>query len=265
MDQMSELAVSIRDVGAGDPVVILPGMFGIESRFPVCDEIFRDSRVLTFTHPGYSGTKRPLWCNSVEDLAYAYMEEIEKRELRNVTLVGFSLGGWVACEIAVRRPPWLSRVLLIDSLGVRAGAVTDRSFADVFATAFDRVRADAFCDAEAPDRYLANATEEDRMDIAFGQEALAAYGWKPYLHSSKLPRRLSRVNVPVAVLWGNDDKIADIGNGKLLAASIPGASFQEIPEAGHHPHIDNPRMFNECVRRFLREGTDAASQEATAQ
>lgn len=264
MDQMSEVTVNIRDTGAGEPVVVLPGMFGIESRFPLCDDMFGDRRVLTVTHPGYSGTTRPLWCNSVEDLAYAYMEEIEKLGLTDVTLAGFSLGGWVACEIAVHRPAWLSRMILVDSLGVRAGSVTDRSHADVFATAFDQVRADAFYDSEAPDRYLPNTSEEDRMDIAYGQEALAAYGWKPYLHSKKLPRRLRRVAVPVAVLWGSEDKIASISNGRLLASFIPEASFEEIPNAGHHPHIDNPALFNECVRRFLREGKDA-SKEAFAQ
>lgn len=261
---MSEIAVTIRDTGAGQPVIILPGMFGIESRFPVCDPLFEDSRLLTFTHPGYSGTPRPLWCNSVSDLAYLYMEEIEKRGLGDVILVGFSLGGWVACEIALHRPAWLSRMILVDSLGARAGSTTDRSFADVFAVPFDQVRKDAFHEDGTADRYLPTKSEADRLDIAYGQEALAAYGWQPYLHDRKLPRRLHRVNVPVAVIWGQDDRIADIRNGRLLANSIPDASFEAIPNAGHHPHIDNQPQFDQCVQRFLNEGA-GASREAFAQ
>lgn len=264
LDLTSQLEVTIREVGEGPPVVVLPGMFGIESRFPVCDDIFAGRRVLTVTHPGYAGTARPLWCNAVEDLAFAYMEAIEARGLTEVVLAGFSLGGWVACEIAVHRPPWLSRVLLVDSLGVRAGERTDRTYADVFATAFDKVRGDAFQNGQAADRYLPIASEDDRLDVAYGQEALAAYGWKPYLHSRKLPRRLRRVNVPVAVVWGREDRIADISNGRLLASSIPGASFEEIPQAGHHPHLDNPPAFKDCVRRFLDQAP-AGPKEASEQ
>lgn len=261
MFDASELSLDVRDRGRGAPIVVLPGMFGIESRYPVCDEMFVGRRTLTFTHPGCSGTKRPLWCNSVEDLAYAYIDEIELRALRDVVLVGFSLGGWVACEIAVRRPTWLSKMLLVDSLGVRAGLVTERSFADVFAMTLEDVRSVAFVSPKTADRYLPSSTDEDRLEIAQSQEALAAYGWKPYLHDPKLVRRLRRVDVPTLILWGREDKIANITNGELLASSIPGASFEAIAQASHHPHLDNPSAFAQRASKFLLESIDPPKQK----
>ncbi|WP_275560248.1 alpha/beta hydrolase [Streptomyces sp. 5-6(2022)] len=96
------LPLTVRDVGAGRPVLVLHGGGGPASVSGVVDHFAATSRVLAPTHPGWEDTPRPEWFSDVGDLVETYLDLLDDRDLRDVLVLGSSFGGWIAAEMAVR-------------------------------------------------------------------------------------------------------------------------------------------------------------------
>ena len=106
------------DTGQGLPYLLLHGGAGPMSFTGLGTLLARHGRVVTPTHPGFGGTDRPPEMDSVGALATRYVELIEDLDLADVCVVGNSLGGWVAAEMAALRPPRVSALILVDAVGI---------------------------------------------------------------------------------------------------------------------------------------------------
>src|ERR1044071_2856459 len=115
------IAVETEIVGAGPPLLFLPGGDYVVQNRPFLDRLAQRFRVIAPRHPGFGNTPRPAWFRSVHDIAYLYLDLIDRLDLNDALLVGHSFGGWLALEIAVRAPARLGRLVLIDSLGLKFG------------------------------------------------------------------------------------------------------------------------------------------------
>ncbi len=93
-------------------------------------------------------------------------------------------------------------------------------------------------------------SEADLLPIARSREALARYGWQPYMHDPKLKQRLHRIRVPTLVLWGEADRIVAPSYGQAYAAALPSARFELLARAGHFPHLEAPDRFAASVLAF---------------
>ncbi|MQA16677.1 MAG: alpha/beta fold hydrolase [Pseudonocardiaceae bacterium] len=238
--------------GSGAPLVVLHGASGPTPDAPFVDLLAQQNRVVVPSHPGFGRSSLPEWMDSVEDLVYVYLDLLEEYDDRAVTLVGVSLGGWVAAELAVRRPQWLGRLVLVDAVGIRVGGREDRDIADIWAVGTEELLRIGFHDPDKGRQYMSlEGKSKDQLEIvARNQESAVLFGWEPYLHNPKLRRRLDRIDVPTLVLWGASDRITHPDYGKAYAASIPGATFQLVEDAGHFPHIEQPHEFAAAVGRF---------------
>jgi pimeloyl-ACP methyl ester carboxylesterase len=87
--------------------------------------------------------------------------------------------------------------------------------------------------------------------LARNWDALALYAWRPHMYNPQLKHWLRRIAVPTLVLWGAKDGIVTPDYGRAYARLIPGADFEAIGEAGHHPELEQPRAFVDHVARFL--------------
>jgi len=135
-------------------------------------------------------------------------------------------------------------------VGIKVGDRTTRDIADMFAITETDFNALAYCDpARAAHDYAAMPEAEVRA-VARNREALARYGWSPYLHDPKLKSRLHRIRIPTLVLWGAADRILSEAYGRAYCAAIPGARFETIDRAGHFPHIEAPAEFARRVFAF---------------
>src|SRR5260370_30206892 len=126
------LTVRIDERGTGRPLLVLHGGGGPQSVAGFAAAAAARAHVLTPTHPGFAGTPRPEWFNSVADLALTYLELLERLDLHEVMVVGFSMGGWIASELAVRDTARLSSLVLVDAVGIQVKAP---EIADVFSLA----------------------------------------------------------------------------------------------------------------------------------
>src|SRR5262245_29032131 len=205
---LNGLAIEVIARGSGNPLLFLHAENGLTATDPVIDALAKQARVVAPVHPAFSAAPVPSTFNTVDDLAYFYLDLIERLDLRGVTLVGASFGGWIAAEMAIKCTARIGRVVLVNPVGIKVSPRETRDIADIFALMPDEFDTLAFHDPAVAKRdYKAMADDEVR-DVARAREATARYGWSPYLHDPKLKGRLHRINVPALILWGASDRIA---------------------------------------------------------
>jgi pimeloyl-ACP methyl ester carboxylesterase len=242
-----ELKISRK--GRGKPLLMLHGGGGPISSRPFADQLADHFEIIEPIHPGFSGTPIPSRFDSVEDLVYLYLDLIEALDLKDVTLLGHSLGGWIAAEIAVRNLSRVSRLVLADAIGIKPGGRDERDIPDIFAMSPDKVEALLWHDATyAPSE--ANRSDQDWQMMAANRVALGMYTWDPYMHNPKLMDRLHRITVPTLLLWGAHDRFVRPSYGQAYAQRIPGARLELIDDAGHVPHVEQPAAFVRHVLAF---------------
>jgi pimeloyl-ACP methyl ester carboxylesterase len=230
--------------------LVLPGAERAAENAAFVAALAGDFSVVTPSHPGFGRSPRPDWCASVDDLAYLYLDWLDRSGLTDVTLVGLQFGGWVAMEMAVRTCARISRLVLVDSVGVKLGGPLDRDFVDLFATSHAELDGRLYADPSLGLGDLARAPEEDVLEMARNEEALATYGWEPYLHNPRLIHWLWRITVPALVVWGGRDGIVTPDYGRGLADRIPGARFEQVDQAGHRAQVECPDDVAKLISGF---------------
>ena len=228
-----ELDIDIR--GEGPPILYLHPEHYAHLHEPFLAKLAAGRKVYAPRHPGFDGRCPPIEFRGIDDLSYLYLDLLDQLDLSGVTLLGASLGGWIGIEMAVRNLSRISAMALITPLGVKLSGREVRDFADLAALPSDEVARALFADTP-PD--LGTFSEAQLVDVAQDRQYLAYYAWKPYLHNPSLARWLHRINVPVQLLWGEDDGYVTANYGKNLAAQIPGATIDIISGAGHYPQIE---------------------------
>jgi pimeloyl-ACP methyl ester carboxylesterase len=194
------------------------------------------------------GTPRPEGLSSINGLARAYAAFIEKLGLKSVTVIGNSVGGWIAAELALVAPKLLKALVLVDATGIE---VTGHPVADPFSIPFEELSRLSYHD---PARFRIDPskfTPQQKAGMAANFAALKLYagpGGDPTLRG-----RLSEVKVPTLAVWGESDGVVDAEYGRAYAQAIPDAEFQLLKGSGHLPQIETPELLAETVSAFLNE------------
>jgi pimeloyl-ACP methyl ester carboxylesterase len=247
--------VTVSERGQGHPVLLLHGGGGPLTVNPWADRFAaaKPARVLTPVHPGFCGTPRPATLGSVRDLAATYVALLDELDLQDVTVVGNSIGGWVAAELALLGSPRVGSVVVVDAVGID---VPGHPVADFFSLSFAELAEHSYAD---PARYGIDPSTlppEAQQAMAGNRVALEAYAGRAMTDPTLLGR-LGGASVPTLVVWGEADRIGDPDFGRAFAAVIPGAEFQLLANAGHLPQIEAPDALVEIVWSFA----DAHAQQ----
>jgi len=248
------VAMELVERGQGRPLLFLhPGHPSgrLDPKAPVIELLSERARVLAPTHPGFGSTAAPRELTTVDDLAYLYLDLLDALDLREVVVVGVSLGGWIAAEMAVKSTERISALVLANAVGIKAGTRETRDIADIYAITDKQLTELVWADPARMAPNLKALPESDLVAIARSRESTGRYAWSPYMHNPKLKGRLHRVRVPTLVLWGAADRVTTVDYGKSYAAAIQGAKFETIEGAGHFPHLEQPQAFARAVLAFL--------------
>lgn len=241
--------VEIARKGSGTPFLLLHGGGGSVIDQPFTDELAKKFEIIAPTHPGFDGTKVPDHFDGMDDLKYLYLDLLDALDIIDAVVLGISMGGWLAAELASTSCARFSKLILVDAVGVKIGGPTDRDIADVFGMPPQDV-AKLMWHNPANARNMAELSDEALQAIAANRIALGLYTWEPYMHNPKLRHRLHRVSVPTLLLWGASDGLVTPEYGKAYADLIPGAKFVAIPEAGHSPYAEQTEAFVSQVLAF---------------
>ena len=237
--------------GSGRPILLIHGMDSVSPGAPYLDLLARHAEVIAPSSPGFGHSPRPEDFDTVYDLVRLYLALLDDLPGDKVDVIGLSFGGWLAAEIAVASCHRISKLVLVDPLGIKIGGREDRDILDVFNTHPAEVTKRSWQDpAKAPD-YDA-MTDDELIVHARNWESLCLYGWHPYMYNPQLKQWLGRIRAPTLVLWGANDGVVTPDYGRTYAGLIPGAKFELIDGAGHHPEQEQPERFAEAVAAFLK-------------
>jgi pimeloyl-ACP methyl ester carboxylesterase len=250
--RINEISLELLTAGDGPPLLFLHGGDYFAQHREFFDRLARHWRVVVPRHPGFGNSDRPDGFRTVHDLAYLYLDLLERQDIAKTTLVGSSFGGWVALEMCVRCLERIDRLVLIDSVGVKFGGREERDIADIYALPSEELLRRSFFDPArmAPD--YARLSDDELGAVACDRQATALYAWRPYMHNPGLRQWLHRIHVPSLVIWGENDGIVAPDYGQKLCRSLPSARFEPIRQAGHYPQIERPDEVAGAIERFAR-------------
>jgi pimeloyl-ACP methyl ester carboxylesterase len=238
--------------GQGAPILYLHGGAGVALDLPFVERLAKVRRVIAPSHPGFGRSSLPDWIDSVDDIAHIYLELMDRMGLKRIDLVGFSIGGWIAAEIATKVPDRLVRLALIGPVGVKTGSPDKLDIPDVFAMPATKLNILRFHDPRKNPVDLGAMSDEDVQIVARNAETLALLTWEPYMHNPKLRHRLHRVDLPALFLRGASDGIVSAEYLERYAALLPKARIETIAEAGHLPHVEQLDATAAKVLEFLQ-------------
>jgi pimeloyl-ACP methyl ester carboxylesterase len=246
------MSINIDEYGAnteGTGVLVLHGGGGARTVAGLAAALSEHGYVIAPTHPGFDGTSLPERFDSMADLAEAYLDLLDELDLTGVMVIGNSVGGWIAAEMALRdNHRRLGALVLLNAVGVR-GRGGDQ-VVDVRGMAPTEISMLSFAnDSFRPD--FSSFTDEQRAATAANQKALAMYAGEFFSYDPKLRRRLHRITLPVLVAWGEQDGIAPTGYGRAYAAAFPNGHFVPVPGAGHFPHIEQAPTTLGAIAEFV--------------
>jgi pimeloyl-ACP methyl ester carboxylesterase len=235
--------------GTGAPLLFLHGAGGIGDWAPWMDKLAAHHDLIVPDHPGWGRSDMPEWFDNVHDLAYFYLDFMDALGLKDVNIAGNSIGGWIACEIAVRNTAHLKTLTLVDSAGLR---VVGLERFDIFLSSREAHTRAIYFDQTIADRALELPLEGDALDTFLrNRYATARVGWQPRLYDPHLAKWLHRVNVPTLVVWGEHDRIFPVAMQAEFVRLIPGAQAATIPNCGHVPHRECTDAFVAVLDHFI--------------
>jgi pimeloyl-ACP methyl ester carboxylesterase len=236
--QAGRVEVTLTERGHGHPFLLLHGGGGPQTVTGFADLLAeaKNARVIVPTHPGFGGTARPEGLASVGGLAALYAGLLAELDLTDVTVVGNSIGGWIAAEMALLGSRRTSSFILLDAVGIE---VPGHPVADFFSLTMDQVAQLSYHDPVKFGIDPAALPPAARAVMAGNRAALAVYAGTS-MNDASLAGRLTGVTAPTLVLWGEADQIAGPEYGRAFAAAIPGAQFRLLTDTGHLPQIETP-------------------------
>ena len=237
--------LTVEERGDGQPFLVLHGGAGPQS-VAAFAQLLADkggNRVVTPTHPGFGGTPRPDGLNSVAKLAALYGGLLDDLGLEDVTVIGNSVGGWIAAEMALLGSP------ASPDRAPRCGGYRSRGHpvADVSGLSVPEIQALSFHDPTPFRVDPATIPDAQKAVMAANGAALAAYAGSPAMADPTLLGRLRGIAIPTLVLWGDSDQIVKPAYGQVYAAAIEGARFEVLPATGHMPQMETPDLVLQAI------------------
>jgi len=243
--------VRIMRAGKGRPLFYLHGARGASTWLPFMQLLAQRFDVIVPEHPGFGQSDTPDWLDNVGDLAYFYLDVLDGLGLDGVHLLGSSLGGWLAAEIAVRSCARLKSLVLSAAAGIHVKGV---SKGDIFLWSPEKFARSMYHDQALADAALAQPlSEAEQMADMKNRLATAKLAWQPRLYNPHLAKWLHRIAVPTLIVWGDDDKIIPPPYGPAFAKLIPGARLEVIKDCGHVPQLERTGEWVGKITKFIDE------------
>ena len=238
--------------GSGEPLVLLHGAGGNAGWLRYVQALSERYTVYIPSHPGYGQSERPEWLETMADMTSFYTWFLEQRGLEGSRAIGFSMGGWLAAEIAVNCRHAFSKLMLVDAVGIKP---EQGEIADIFIISPAEVATLLFHDPkQAPeyDQLYGQSPTPEQVAIAEGnREMTVRLCWKPYMYDLRLPQLLGRVNIPTRIVWGREDQIVPAECAQLYHQAIPGSDLVIIDNCGHVPQVEKPDEFVKTALEFM--------------
>jgi pimeloyl-ACP methyl ester carboxylesterase len=239
--------------GIGEPLLFLHGSSGAATWLPFMAKLAERFDVIVPEHPGFGASDTPEWLDNIGDLAFFYLDLIDHLGLERVHLVGGSIGGWIATELAIRDDSKLASLTLIAPAGIHVKGV---SKGDIFMWSPEETARNLFHSSDMVQTVLSRTpTEEEEFTGMKNRLTTAKLTWQPRLYNPHLYKWMHRIQCPTLILWGAEDKVIPQAYGPAFQALIPGACLEILPDCGHLPQVE---CADEVVSKITRFATEVS-------
>jgi pimeloyl-ACP methyl ester carboxylesterase len=238
--------------GDGPPLLFLKSEDSLPGSDRFIDALTQEFDVIVPDHPGFGASDTPDWLKGIGDAAYFYLDFFNRLDLTQMHIVGSSLGGWLAAEIAVRNTDRIASITLISPLGVRRKGVP---FGDIFMWTPEENLRNRLFDQKTAECLVAlarNHSKDEATAYLKDRYAAARLCWHPRFHNPELQRWLHRIDRPLQLIWGDADRIVPPEISAVWRDALPQAQLVMIEQCGHLPHIEHPTTVADKVRLFIK-------------
>ncbi len=240
------------DIGSGPPVLLIHGIGGDADEWAFCFQPLSSShRVIALDLLGFGRSDKPLISYSIAGFVEVVERFLRGLRIERCTLTGNSLGGWIAASFALRFPQAVDKLVLVDAAGVWDDAtefpidlrVSTRShLRGIFQMLF----------------YNKSLATEELIDLAYQQHLERGDGYTidsvlKNLHGGRerLDDTIASLTTPTLIVWGENDEIIPVENGRRMHRLIANSQLTIIPQCGHLPALERPTEFVPAVLEFL--------------
>ena len=237
--------------GSGPPLLFLHGAGGNAGWQAYHEELSKSYTVYVPSQAGFNGTERPDWLYTITDLCHFNHAMAEALGLKDYVLMGSSMGGWVAAEMAAMCRADIKALVLVGAAGIKPDT---SEIAEIFMVSAQTRMDQRFYDiSQVPnaEEYQREPTADEQLVAHSNQEMASRLCWRPYLHNPSLPYYLARVDTPTLLVWGRQDAIIPLECGELFEKALPNAQLKVIENCGHSPALEKPAEFLAAVGEFL--------------
>ena len=261
--------VRYADLGAGEspPVVFVHGLGGNwQNWLENMPRIARKRRVLALDLPGFGESEMPPWEITISAYARAVDAWLERLGVGHVAVVGNSMGGFIAAELAIRHPERVERLALAAAVGISITNLKRRPTMTLarLAVALGSLVASRSREIIARERLrhvvvapVVRHPSRVRPDLLY--EIMQGSGKPAYLAaldaltSYDFRDRLPEIRCPTLVVWGRQDVLVPVGDAAEFERLIPHSRRVVMEDTGHVPMLERPDAFNHHLSDFLSE------------
>ena len=241
--------------GTGEPLLVLHGELGHPGWLRYHEALAQRHTLYIPSHPGFGKSDRMEWIMNMRDMAGWYLEAMDELGLGQVNVMGFSLGGWLAAEMATMCPHQFKKLVLVGATGIKPPS---GEIFDMFLVVAREFLTTSFVDPSGTQEFQQVCPDEPEPEQVetweLAREQSARLGWKPYMYYPGLPSLLGRLRkVPTLVVWGGQDPIVPLSAGQVYHESIEGSKLAVLDGAGHRPEIERTEEFVVLVQEFLSD------------
>ena len=235
--------------GTGATLLYLHTGIGETNWMPFHQALARQFDLIAPAHPGFGLSESDDEFERIEDLVFHYLDLLNHLSLDRVHIVGASLGGWIAAELALRYPERVNRLALVDAAGIEEKASPRDPLFESLSPA--QLRSTLFSETDSFAGDLLFPDTEDPGRIGLVSRAVGRTPWASDLSSERLTRHLHRIQSPTLVLWGANDSCYPVSCGQRFHESISNSTLSVIEKCGHLPMFEQESRFVTAVTRFL--------------
>jgi pimeloyl-ACP methyl ester carboxylesterase len=238
--------------GQGAPLLVLHGAGGNRGWTRSMTTLAERYTVWAPTHPGFGTSGDAEWMEGIDDLARFYLWFIDAARLGRPHLLGHSIGGWTAAEMAAMSPGAIAKLILVAPAGLKPER---GEILDIFFHSPAELRDLTVHDPKTIPEWeelFGRAPTPAELEIADrNREMTARLTWKPYMHNPRLAHFLPRVTNRTLLVWGREDRIIPVECGELYRRALPNATLTVLDRCGHLPPVEQPDAFARLVLDFL--------------
>jgi pimeloyl-ACP methyl ester carboxylesterase len=251
--RVGDTDLQVLKTGTGKPLLVFHGEMGFSGLLKWHTALAAKRTLHIPLHPGYGKTPQASWIMNMRDLGSFYSRYIREQKLAPVDVIGFSLGGWLAAEMATANSAQFSKMILVGAAGLRppSGEIMDM-FTRTARNYLNENVVDFKNTPEFPSLFGGEQTPAQYEEWEEARAETARIAWQPYMFTQSMDHLLENIaGLPTLLLWGKQDQVVPLSVAELYKKQIAGAKLVAFDKCGHMPEIEQSADFIKQVESFL--------------